>query len=143
MDLVEGTTSSSSPTRFKLETTQLEPVPQQPNLPTSRTDVEADLRREKLIDDDCQSVLSLESTAKAQRPTSSMSKTKKSVRISSGTTYRTDFSDIYDDFVVDSGGDFDENARLLSAANPRSKSASPRRTTRSLTIPKPFKMTQR
>lgn len=142
MDLVEGTTSSASPTRFKLDATQLEPVPP-PNLPTSRMDVDADLRREKLIDDDCQSVLSLESVvAKAQRPTSSMSKTKKSVRISSGTTFRTDFSDIYDDFV-DGGGDFDENLRLLSAADPRSKSASPRRTTRSLTIPKPFKMTQR
>lgn len=72
-----------------------------------------------------------------RRPTSSVGKTKKSVRISSGTTYRTDdMSDFNDceEFI-------DERLRL-NVTNTRSKSASPRRT-KAVTVPKPFKMTQR
>lgn len=71
-------------------------------------------------------------TSKGNRPTSSssLSKTKKSVRISSGTTYRTEFSEYADEDGL--------NVR----PNSRSKSASPSRT-RSLTVPRPFKMTQR
>lgn len=83
------------------------------------------------VEDDCNSIAS-----KGNRPTSSSlsnSKTKKSVRISSGTTYRTEFSDYADEDGI--------NVR----ANSRSKSASPNNHNRrrSLTVPRPFKMTQR
>lgn len=79
-----------------------------------------------ILDDECNSI-----TSKGNRPTSSsLSKTKKSVRISSGTTYRTEFSEYADEDGL--------NVR----PNSRSKSASPSRT-RSLTVPRPFKMTQR
>lgn len=158
MDLVVGTTSSP---RLKLDKVekktvaidkkknQLEPVPLNNLQPPLRDDLRIESTRQEEVeeeeddDEDCNSILSLESVVKPDRrgrPTSSLSKTKnskKSVRISSGTTYRTDFSDVYDDFV-------DENLRLNAMANEsnsRSKSVSPR--TRSLTIPKPFKMTQR
>lgn len=81
---------------------------------------------DKIIHDECNSI-----TSKGNRPTSSsLSKTKKSVRISSGTTYRTEFSEYADEDGL--------NVR----PNSRSKSASPSRT-RSLTVPRPFKMTQR
>lgn len=78
--------------------------------------------------DECNSI-----TSKGNRPTSSsLSKTKKSVRISSGTTYRTEFSEYADEDGI--------NVR----PNSRSKSASPSHSrTRSLTVPRPFKMTQR
>lgn len=95
--------------------------------------------------EDCNSMGSIESSAvKAlpRRPTSSLqSKTKKSVRISSGTTTcKTDFSDFYDEFADAN----DESLRInVTSLNARSKSASPNRTRRSLTVPKPFKMTQR
>lgn len=79
-------------------------------------------------DDECNSI--------NPRPTSSLhSKTKKSVRISSGTTCKTDLSDIFYDDPCDS-------LRINVTNNARSKSVSPSRT-RSLTVPKPFKMTQR
>lgn len=81
---------------------------------------------DKIIHDECNSI-----TSKGNRPTSSsLSKTKKSVRISSGTTYRAEFSEYADEDGL--------NVR----PNSRSKSASPSRT-RSLTVPRPFKMTQR
>lgn len=81
-----------------------------------------------ILDDECNSI-----TSKGNRPTSSsLSKTKKSVRISSGTTYRTEFSEYADEDGL--------NVR----PNSRSKSASPSHSrTRSLTVPRPFKMTQR
>lgn len=111
---------------------KVEPVPQSQIRASEREN-----NNQSADDEDNNSILSLDYSNRGRvtsRPTSSFLKVRKpkSVRISSGTT---NFSEMYNELL-------DENLRI-NMTTTRSKSASPRRSTRSLTIPKPFKMTQK
>lgn len=147
MDLVVDGNSSGSEekTTEQQQSKCVDPPPQQSRL------INDDLEKTVAIgededDDECQSL------SPKLRPASSNNKAKKSVRISSGTTYRTDLSDCGGD--EEGGEEFEfggEDRLRLNVTQhqhqnaTRSKSVSPRRTstTNTNTVPRPFKMTQR
>lgn len=159
MDLVERTSFDLEQQQQKLNprplqtvaqpVSQLNPPPLAINGDVVDVDVVIDAKVEQILepDEDRQSpeslldeLSSVRVEAAAHRPVSALSKTKKSVRISSGTTYRTDdFSDIYDNHTF---GGHDESCRGINHEL-RSKSVSPRRSRSAVTTPKPFRMTQR